>query len=318
MAPKVLITGGTGLVGKAIEFINDTEYEYVYLSSKDGDLCNIENVRTIFKKYEPIYGVIHLAANVGGLFKNMNKPVEMINDNLLINTNILQVSHEFDINHVICALSTCIFPDNLNNFEYILKTNDLHKGPPHFSNEGYAYAKRLLEVQCRAYQKQFNRRYFCFIPTNIYGPFDNFNLENSHVIPALIHKCYNAKKYKTDFIVAGDGSPLRQFIYSQDLAKLILWAFKNYNDIENPIIMIPPHNESSILDIAMNIAEAMNLPLEYIKFDTSKANGQFKKTADTNSLKKLNHNVNFTDIKDGLKTTIEWFCDNYDSDIIRL
>jgi GDP-L-fucose synthase len=117
MAPKVLITGGTGLVGKAIEFINDTEYDYIYLSSKDGDLCNIENVRNIFKKHYPIYGVIHLAANVGGLFKNMNKPVEMINDNLLINTNILQVSHEFDINHVICALSTCIFPDNLNNFD---------------------------------------------------------------------------------------------------------------------------------------------------------------------------------------------------------
>jgi GDP-L-fucose synthase len=153
---------------------------------------------------------------------------------------------------------------------------------------------------------------------DIYGPFDNFNLENSHVIPALIHKCYNAKKNKTDFIIAGNGSPLRQFIYSQDLAKLILWAFKNYNDINNPIIMIPPHNECSILDIAMIIAETMNLPLEYIKFDTTKANGQFKKTADTTSLAKLNHNIDFTDIKDGLKNTIEWFCDYYDSDIIRL
>jgi GDP-L-fucose synthase len=301
---KVLITGGTGLVGKAIESINDNSYEYIYLSSKDGDLRNIEDVRAIFRKYESIYGVIHLAANVGGLFKNMKFPVEMINDNLLINTNVLQVSHEFNVENVICALSTCIFPDN---YENILTFDDLHKGPPHSSNEGYAYAKRILEVQCRAYQNEYNRRYFCFIPTNIYGPNDNFNLENSHVIPGLIHKCYLAKKNNTNFIVAGDGSPLRQFIFSHDLAKLIIWAFKNYSDIKKSLMMIPPHNEYSIKDVSIMIANAMKFPIEKIIFDTSLSNGQYKKTAEVYK----NTDFNFTELNEGIIKTVEWFCEHY-------
>ena len=105
----------------------------------------------------------------------------------------------------------------------------LHNGPPHFSNDAYAYAKRLLEIQCKAYREQYSDNFVCVIPTNIYGPYDNFNLTDAHVIPSLIHKFWLAKKESKPFVIAGSGKPLRQFIYSEDLAKLILWVLESYN-----------------------------------------------------------------------------------------
>jgi GDP-L-fucose synthase len=183
---NILVTGSSGLVGKALSNIldqfqinNDIHINLIGLVSKDANLCNYE---TSFKYIQNMHlvhsidGIIHLAANVGGLFKNMSYPVEMIESNLFMNTNILKIAHELNINNVIMCLSTCIFPDSVKS--YPITIEDLHKGPPHFSNEGYAYAKRLCDSLTRAYQKQYNRRYFCVVPTNIYGPHDNFDLNN--------------------------------------------------------------------------------------------------------------------------------------------
>ena len=148
-------------------------------------------------------------------------------------------------------------------------------GPPHFSNDAYAYAKRMLEIHCRAYREQFNRDFICIIPTNIYGEHDNYSLDNGHVIPSLIHKCYIAKKNNTDFIVLGSGKPLRQFIYSPDLAKLIMWVLYNYTDSE-PIILSPDENdEVSISDIAYSIANAFKYK-DRLVFDKTYSDGQFK------------------------------------------
>ena len=128
-----------------------------------------------------------------------------------MNDNVLSCSHKYGIKKVVSCLSTCIFPDKTT---YPINETMLHNGPPHLSNDAYAYSKRMLEVQSKAYQEQYGDNFICVIPTNIYGENDNYNLENAHVIPALIHKCYNAKKNNKKFIVCGTGSPLRQFIYS--------------------------------------------------------------------------------------------------------
>ena len=149
----------------------------------------------------------------------------------------------------------------------------MHDGPPHDSNYAYAYAKRMLEIHCRAYREQFGDSFVCVTPTNIYGSHDNFDLENGHVLPSLIHKCYLAKKNNEDFVVRGSGKPLRQFIFSEDLAKLILIiAFKNIPE-NNIILSVPESDEKSIEQIARTIAR--NYDYEHrIVFDDSYSDGQ--------------------------------------------
>jgi GDP-L-fucose synthase len=304
---KILVTGGTGLVGNAIKTISKNyDYEFLFLSSKNCDLTNYTNTFDYFSNYKPDY-VIHLAACVGGLFKNMLNKVDMFEKNILINTNVLKVCHEIGVKKVVSCLSTCIFPDKIN---YPIDETMLHNGAPHFSNDAYAYAKRMLDVQSRAYQEQYNDNFICVIPTNIYGPHDNFNLQDSHVIPGLIHRCYLAKEKGEPFVVAGTGTPLRQFIYSEDLAILILWALENYNQIEPIILSVSENEEKSINFIANCIARKFNYENNII-FDTEKADGQFKKTANNLKLLERIKNFEFTPIEVGISKTIEWFKTNY-------
>jgi GDP-L-fucose synthase len=296
-----LVTGGSGLVGKAIYKIKP---EYIYLSSKDCDLTNYEMTYDVFKKYNPTH-VIHLAAYVGGLYKNMNQKVEMLEKNTLININVLKVCNELNINNVISCLSTCIFPDKTT---YPIVENMLHDGRPHISNDAYAYSKRLLDTLSKSYREEYNRNYTCIIPTNIYGENDNYSLEDGHVIPALIHKAHLAKNNNEPFIIKGTGKPLRQFIYSQDLAQLIIWCLENYNDID-PIILADS-KEYSIKEIGEIIAENFNI--DNIQFDTSFSDGQYKKTASNQKLLSL-LDFEFTDINIGLQKSCEWFIDNYEN-----
>jgi GDP-L-fucose synthase len=307
---KILVTGGNGLVGsaiKAISFLYE-KHDFVFISSKDCDLTNYNETFNLFEKIKPDY-VIHLAACVGGLFKNMKQKVNMFETNILINLNVLKCSHEHKVKKVVSCLSTCIFPDNTT---YPINESMLHNGPPHFSNDAYAYAKRMLEIQSRAYQEQYGDNFICVIPTNIYGENDNFSLEDGHVIPALIHKCYKAKKEKEHFVVSGSGKPLRQFIYSKDLAKLIIWSLFEYNEKDSIILSVGEKDEISIKDVATLIAKELNY--EYMmKFDETKPDGQFKKTADNTKLMSYNNlsNFRFIKIEDGLRSTIEWFIKNY-------
>ena len=222
---RILVTGGTGLVGSAIQKISSNyNYEFIFVSSKNCDLTDYTNTYNYFLEKKPDY-VIHLAANVGGLYKNMRKKVEIFEDNLKINMNVLKVCHLLKVKKVISCLSTCIFPDNIS---YPINEQNLHKGPPHKSNDAYSYAKRMLEVQSKIYNEQYNTNFICIIPTNIYGPYDNFNLLDSHVIPGLIHKGYISNNNNDSFMVYGSGKPLRQFIYSEDLVKIIMYILENY------------------------------------------------------------------------------------------
>jgi GDP-L-fucose synthase len=312
---KILVTGGSGLVGSAIKAIavEYTDYSFDFLSSKDCDLTDYNSTKNYFENCKPDY-VIHLAAYVGGLFKNMNHKVDMFEKNIMINTNVLRVCHELGVHKVVSCLSTCIFPDKTT---YPINEEMLHNGPPHNSNDAYAYAKRMLEVQSKAYQEQYGRNYVCVVPTNIYGEHDNYNLEDSHVIPGLIHRCYLSKKNDEKFVVRGSGKPLRQFIYSKDLAKLMMFILEEYNQKDSIILSGDEKDEVSIDFVARQIAQ--NFDYEHrLVYDSSFSDGQFKKTADNTKLRNLlrqsekYNSFQFEDISDGLRKSVDWFIENYE------
>lgn len=309
MAEIILITGGSGLVGHGIKSIQ-TNYNYTFIFSRSQD-CNLENYEETydyFNSIKPDY-VIHLAACVGGLFKNMSCKVDMLEKNVAINMNVLKAAHNIGVKKLVACLSTCIFPDKTS---YPIDESMLHNGPPHASNAAYAYAKRLLDTQCKAYREQYGDNFVSIIPTNIYGPNDNYNLNDAHVIPALIHKCYLAKQDNIPFIVAGSGKPLRQFIYSEDLGKLIMWTLINYNDAEPIILSVGESDEVSIADVANLIAEKFDYS-QHLIFDSSKADGQYKKTASNKKMLRLMGKCEFITIEEGINKSVDWFINNYDN-----
>jgi len=305
---RILITGASGLVGTAVKKIFN-QFPIFTPSSSELNLLNFQMLDDYLKKNK-INAIIHLAANVGGLFKNMNQKIQMLEDNLIINLNVLKAAHNNQIKKVISFLSTCIFPDNV---QYPISEKSLHDGTPHYSNQAYAYAKRMLEIHSRTYREQYNDNFVSVIPTNIYGVNDNYNLENAHVIPALIHKCFIAKKNKKKFIIKGSGTPLRQFMFSDDLAEIIKWIYLYYDDKE-PIILAQTE-EYSIGDIAKMIAKEFKYE-NNLQFDNISSDGQFRKTADNtkllNFLKSHNIRINWTPIEEGIKKSIHWFIENFE------
>lgn len=308
----IMVTGGSGLVGQAIKmYVSENEKpneEWVFLSSKDGDLKDRKATEAIFEKYKPTH-VIHLAAKVGGLFANMAQKVEFYRENVIMNDNVMELCRITNVKKLVSYLSTCIFPDKTT---YPIDETMLHDGPPHPSNEGYAYAKRLIDTLNRAYAEEYGCNFTSIIPTNIYGPHDNFSIQNGHVIPGLIHKCYNAKKDGTPFTIWGTGSPLRQFIYSLDLAELSVWVMREYHQPEPITLSVDEDAEVSIKDVALAVAKAMKFEGEII-FDSTKADGQFKKTADNKKLRSYRPDYKFTSMEEGVQKAVDWFVENYET-----
>ncbi len=304
---RLLITGQSGLVGS--QFKGDL----VALNSKVCDLRDKNSTENVFSFYTDkniqkeyvVDKVIHTAAKVGGVGGNMNYKGEFFYDNIMINTNVIEACRKFGVEKLVVFLSTCVFPDNV---EYPLTEEKIHLGPPHFSNDAYAHAKRMADIQIRSYREQYGLNYTSVIPTNIYGPHDNFNIENGHVIPSLIHKCFLARENNTDLTIWGSGNPLREFIHSKDVASLSQWVLENYSESE-PIIL-STSEEISIKDIVDIIVENMYFKGKVI-FDKTKPDGQFRKPSDNSKIKNYLPNYEFIKFEDGIKETIDWFEKNY-------
>jgi GDP-L-fucose synthase len=294
---KRLVTGGTGLVGSAI--IADIKVGRNY------DLTNPLICDSMFNEHKPTH-VIHCAAKVGGLGGNMNYKGEYFHNNIMINTNVIESARKAGVTNLVSFLSTCVFPDDI---EYPLTEKKIHLGEPHFSNYPYAYAKRMADIQIRAYREQYGVKYTSVIPCNIYGPNDNFSLEHGHVIPMLMHKLYLAQQRNEDFVVWGSGKPLREFIFSKDVAKLAEWALDNYDESE-PIIF-STSNEISIMDLVDLLVKEFEFKGKVI-FDDSKPDGQFRKPSDNSKLKSYLPEFEFTSIEEGIRETVYWFKENYD------
>jgi GDP-L-fucose synthase len=167
----------------------------------------------------------------------------------------------------------------------------------------------MIDVLNAAYSEQYGLSFTSVIPTNIYGPHDNYHLEDAHVIPALIHKCYLAKQTGTPFRVSGSGAPLRQFLFSEDLGRLLIWTLLNYKETQPLILSVDETAEISIRDVAQLIAQAMGFTGE-IQFDTSRPDGQYKKTASNVALRSLLPEFQFTPIQEGLQKSVDWFLAN--------
>jgi len=312
MGKRILVTGGSGLVGSGVKKVLADNpcpgEEWIFLTSKDADLRDRDAVRELFKKHKPTH-VLHLAACVGGLFHNMRRNLDFLRDNLLINDNVLQTSYENGVVKVVSCLSTCIFPDKTS---YPIDESMVHNGPPHPSNFGYSHAKRLIDIQNKGYHEQHGVKYTSIIPCNVFGPWDNFNMEDGHVIPGLIHKLYLAKQDGNEGIIMGTGKPLRQFIYSLDLARLILWVMRDYDEVEPIILSVDPEDEVSIKQVAELIAKSLGFtsPLTY---DTTKADGQYKKTASNAKLRSFLPDFKFTPLEIAMKDTVDWFVTNFEN-----
>lgn len=295
---KLLVTGGKGLVGSAI----DADIKL----GREWDLTNSAVAASVFERHKPTH-VIHCAGKVGGLGGNMKYKGEYLYDNVMINTNVIESARLAGVKNLVSFLSTCVFPDKVN---YPLTEDQIHNGFPHNSNYPYAYAKRLADIQIRAYREQYGLKYTSVIPTNIYGPNDNFSLEHGHVVPMLLHKMYLAIQNNTDFKVWGTGKPLREFIYSKDVAELAKWAVENYDE-EEPIIFTTSE-EISIKELVGIIAEEFNYRGSII-FEADKPDGQFRKPSSNEKLKRYLPDFKYTPIEEGIRETVKWFIENYNN-----
>ena len=285
------------MVGVALQ----ERLEATYISSRQYDLRDISQCEAMYLKYKPEY-VIHLAAKVGGIKANKESLADFYYENVMINTNILHFAHKHEVKKVLSLLSTCVYPDNIS---YPLKEENIHNGEPHESNFAYAYAKRMLDVQSRAYRKQYGCNFITACPNNLFGENDNFDLNDSHVIPAIMRKVYEAKMKNTDVVLWGDGSPLREFTYSGDIADIIIFLLKEYN--EPAPINIGNSTEHTIKEVAELIVNFFQYDGK-IKWQENKYKGQYRKPSDNSKLLKLGWNKeNFSNFKKTVEKVCGWF-----------
>lgn len=297
---RVLVTGSRGLVGSAIMDRGYESPEVIGVTSDQFNLLHWKETDDMLRKFRPD-AIIHLAAKVGGVKANMKSPATFFMENLTMNTHLLEAARIHCVKRVICFLSTCVFPDPC---PLPLDPKNLHAGPPHPSNYGYAFAKRMLAVQCQSYNEEYGTQFVPVIPCNIYGPNDNFHLENSHVVPALIRKFYEAKLAGTPVTIWGSGKPLREFIYSDDVARLLMEILRCYES--NDPIVLSTGQEHSIRQLVEIIAQAMDFQNEII-YDESKPEGQHRKPSNNEPLKTLLPDFKFRSLESGIQKTVDWF-----------
>lgn len=296
---NILITGGSGLLGSEINLSNGLKP-----TSKELNLLDYCALRRYIQLHN-VTKIIHCAAMVGGVQANYTKMFDFFDINLQINTNILRACKEFNLNNSVFILSTCIMPADA---KLPYNEESLHTGEPHFTNYGYAYAKRMMEVGSRSLKQQYGINTICLIPSNLYGPNDNYNLESGHVIPSLIHKCFIANQNKEDFVVWGTGMPLREFVYVKDFARIIEKII--HTDHEYSPMIISPDEDHSIRDVVSMITSEINFSGRVL-YDISKPDGIYKKPTSNKVFKKYFNDFKFTDMKYGLQQTIQHFVSNY-------
>lgn len=295
MSNNILVTGGSGMVGRSLQEIMPNAD---YYSSNHLNLLNERAVEFHMKrkKYDT---VIHLAAKVGGIIDNINKPAEYFEKNLIMNTNILKWSKNTGVKRFIGILSTCIYPDKVD--EYPMTEEMLHIGPPTPTNFSYGYAKRCLAVQIDSYNKQYGTQYQYLTPCNLYGEYDKWG-ENSHFVAALIKKIMIAdREGKKTVNLFGTGSPLRQFMYSNDLARIIKHCIKE--DITENFNVATKENLSikEIAELALGVIKPKHV--KNFEFDTTKPDGQYRKDVSIDKLENIIPHFEFTTITEGIKQT---------------
>jgi len=292
MKEIILITGGSGMVGNSLKKFLP---EAVYVSSKDYDLTKENDVTEMFKKYNPTK-VVHLAARVGGIIDNIEHPHDYFIENIKMNTFMVEQSFKHNVKQFIGILSTCIYPDTVQN--YPMTEDDLHLGPPTITNFSYGYSKRSFAVQIDALNKQYGTKYQYLTPCNLYGENDKMG-HNSHFVAALLEKIIKANnENKDEILLFGTGKPLRQFMHSDDLAWVINECLNN--DIYESFNVASKEN-LSIKEMAEKTLKVLGLEHIKIKFDSTKPDGQYRKDVSIDKLNNLLPNFNSLTFEKGIK-----------------
>ena len=305
---KIYVAGHRGMVGSAItQRLNDLGYKnIVSRTSKELDLTNQAAVNVFFESEKPDY-VFLSAAKVGGILANDTYPAEFIRDNLLIQTNVIDAAYRNDVSKLLFLGSSCIYPKMANQ---PITEDQLLTGPLEPTNEWYAIAKIAGIKMCQAYRKQYGFNAISLMPTNLYGEGDNFHLENSHVIPALIRKFHDARQADASSVeVWGTGKAKREFIDVKDLAEAAVFLMLNYDEAE--IVNVGTGVDVSIGELAELVKKVTDFNGEIV-FDTSKPDGTPRKLLDVSKLHNLGWKENIS-LEDGLTNAYNWFLDNQDT-----
>tara|TARA_S200000501_G_scaffold378390_1_gene440717 strand:+ start:552 stop:1496 length:945 start_codon:yes stop_codon:yes gene_type:complete len=310
MTKKIFLAGHKGMVGNAIlNELNKAEDSSVITAEKRSlDLRNQSEVINFFGNNE--FDEVYLsAARVGGILANSTFPAEFIYDNLMIQTNIIQACYENNISKLLFLGSSCIYPRDCNQ---PMKEEYLLDGHLEKTNEPYAIAKIAGIKTCEAYNKQYGTNFFSIMPTNLYGPGDNFNLKDSHVVPGLIKKLHLAKVDKLDEVVVwGTGNPKRELMHVEDLAKACIFLMNHPTQPNlSTLINVGSGIETTIYDLAYLIKEIIKYDGE-LKFDVSMPDGTPRKLLDSSKILSLGWKARIT-LKDGIESTYNWFLNNQD------
>ena len=305
---RVIVTGGAGFLGSFVveKLAERGAADIIVPRSADYDLTQLEAIQQLFRdsshQGRPVDLIIHLAARVGGIGANRANPATFFYDNLMMGAQLMHESYRRRVAKFVAVGTVCAYP----KFAPIpFREEDLWNGYPEETNAPYGLAKKMMLVQSQTYRQQYGWNSIFLLPVNLYGPRDNFDLETSHVIPALIRKCLEAKARGDDHLIAwGDGSPTREFLYVEDAVEGILLAAERYNDSQP--VNIGSAFEISIRELLETIAQVTGFTGE-IRWDTSKPNGQPRRKLDTSRARALFGFTAQTSFAIGLRQTVDWY-----------
>lgn len=302
---KIYVAGHTGLVGSSLHQ-RLAKYGYhnlVYRNRRNLDLTNQESVDYFFREARPEY-VFMCAGKVGGIGANSKNNAGFLYDNMMMAMNVINAAYRFGVKKLVYLGSSCIYPKDT---AIPIKESQLFSGKLEPTNEGYAVAKIAGIELCKFYNQEQGREFISVIPCNLYGPRDTFDLDSGHFIPAMIHKVWKAKKENTDLTIWGTGEPVREFLYTDDLAEALMTIMREYTDSEP--INVGTGVGTSIWRATQVICQVMGYNGN-IKFDKDKPDGQMEKTMDVTKIQTLGWNPK-TDFMTGIMRTVDWFTSVY-------
>lgn len=303
---RIVVTGGSGFLGRqVVDQLCQAGADPNKITVPRSQACDLRQMDNCQRVVDQQDMVIHLAAHVGGIGLNREKPAELFYDNLMMGTQLIHAAYQAGVKKFVCVGTICAYP----KFTPVpFQEDDLWNGYPEETNAPYGIAKKALLVQLQSYRQQYGFDGIYLLPVNLYGPEDNFDPRSSHVIPALIRKVYEAQQRGDQQIpVWGDGSPTREFLYSTDAARGIVMATQHYSDAEP--VNLGTGYEISIKDLITLICDLMDYEGEII-WETDKPNGQPRRCLDTQRAK---HAFGFTaqvGFEEGLRNTINWYREN--------
>lgn len=304
---KIWVAGHRGMVGSAIvRRLQKDDCEVLTVPRSKVDLADSDAVKGWLETNKPDM-VVLAAAKVGGILANDTYPVDFLYDNLAIQNNVIRHSHDVGVEKLLFLGSSCIYPKLADQ---PITEDSLLTGPLEPTNEWYAIAKIAGIKLCQAYMKQYGARFVSAMPTNLYGPFDNFDLQSSHVIPALMRKAHRARKAgESGMEIWGTGTPLREFLHVDDLADAAVFVLANYEEFEH--INIGSGSDLSIADVAKMVMDVVGLEGE-LRHDLSKPDGTPRKLMSADKLRAHGWEPSIS-LRDGLAQTYQWFLENIES-----